>query len=192
MFDMKPFAIAAASALFTLVPLAAQAAPTMCGCYNLNDLCAKLGGQPQGFASHGLYCVINKQSADSVGSLSYRMQDAAKDCAMFDKKMDSNLGKLVAEKKATCAVAPPPPPPQPSYGAGPVVACYIKDRSKPNAMPGWTMLWKDGVGRAKGCKEQMDACKTMTKNWAGQDYCCTLQGGDVKVTGKKAGDACVF
>jgi hypothetical protein len=38
----------------------------------------------------------------------------------------------------------------------------------------------------------MQGCRDMTKKWAGTDVCCTLQGGDVKVTGKKAGDACAM
>jgi hypothetical protein len=78
----------------------------------------------------------------------------------------------------------------PNYGTGNTVACYIKDRSKPAMTQGWSMLWKDSVARSKGCAEVLQGCRDMTKKWAGTDVCCTLQGGDVKVTGKKAGDAC--
>ena len=91
--------------------------------------------------------------------------------------------------------APPPAAPQPpNYGTGDTVTCYIKDRSKPSAMPGWTVMWGDSVGRSKGCAQVMQSCQTMKNNWAGKDVCCTLQNGPdaKKVTGKKAGDACAM
>lgn len=79
----------------------------------------------------------------------------------------------------------------PSFGDGPNVACYIKDRAKP-AMPGWTMLWKDTVARSKGCAEALPSCHAMLKQWGGADVCCTLQGGDKTIAGKDAAsEACV-
>lgn len=76
------------------------------------------------------------------------------------------------------------------YGQGPVVACYVKDRAKP-AMPGWTMMWKDGAARAKSCDNVLPACRDMQKKWGGSGVCCTMQGGDKKIAGKRAGtDAC--
>jgi hypothetical protein len=76
--------------------------PGMCGCYNLRSLCGKLGGRPRGYASHGLFCVIRNQPAHAVGTLSYRMQSFPKDCAMFNKKLRSNLGRLIRTKRLTC------------------------------------------------------------------------------------------
>ena len=75
------------------------------------------------------------------------------------------------------------------FGSGNMVACYIKDRARP-AMSGWTMLWKDGKGRAKSCQNVMPGCHDMKKKWGGKDVCCTLQNGDKKIVGKR-GDACL-
>ena len=75
---------------------------------------------------------------------------------------------------------------KPQYGSGPVVACYIKNRKRPN-WPGWTMLWKDSVKRSKGCGRVLPACRNMAKKWGGTDYCCTLQHGNKKITGKQPG-----
>lgn len=106
MMSIRRLMLVAMAGLFTLAPFTARAAPAMCGCHDLRELCAKLGGKAEAFPSHGLYCVINGQSADSVASLSYRMQEVPKDCDMFNKKMASNLGKLVTQKQAQCKLPP--------------------------------------------------------------------------------------
>jgi hypothetical protein len=177
----QTLAFALTGLLFLSLSSRADAAPLMCGETDIRCLCPELGGQAQGFASHGLYCVIAGQSADSVNSLSYRME-AASDCAMFDKKMASKLGELVKSKGALGSGKCQAAKPATNYGEGPVVACYIKDRRN---MPGWTMLWKDSVARSKGCDNVKQACLDMTKKWGGSDVCCTLQGGDVAVSGKQ-------
>ena len=91
-----------ASVFFITPTLSSAYAKASCGCYQLRPLCKRLGGSPRGFASHGLFCVIKKQPAHSVHTLSYRMQDFPKDCAMFNKKLKSKLGQLIKKKGLTC------------------------------------------------------------------------------------------
>lgn len=82
---------------------AVVADPNSCGCYKLRDLCGPIGGKAESFPHYGLYCVVNGQSADAVSSLSYRMQDFPKDCEMFNKKLQSNLGALITQKGQQCS-----------------------------------------------------------------------------------------
>jgi hypothetical protein len=100
-------AFALATSLTMGLSSRAEANPLVCGDTDIRCLCPKLGGKAEGFASHGLFCTIEKQAAHSVRTLSYRMQEA-KDCDMFQKKMADNLGKLVASKQSlagACQVA---------------------------------------------------------------------------------------
>ena len=77
-----------------------------CGCYNLFTMCRKLGGVVRRYPRYGTHCVIKNQSASYTHTLSYRMQDFPKDCAMFGKKLRSNLGKLIKARRLTCGAKP--------------------------------------------------------------------------------------
>ncbi len=77
-------------------PTSTSASKT-CGCYDLPELCGNIGGVAQAYASHGLYCVVDGQSADHVGTLSYRMQEFPQDCDMFGQKLNNNLGARIQE-----------------------------------------------------------------------------------------------
>lgn len=93
--------------ILAFVALAIVVAPAAdaqsCGCYELRELCGKVGGVSKTFASYGQYCVIDGQSADNVGTLSYRMQDFPADCEMFDKKLASNLGQRIKDRGLECS-----------------------------------------------------------------------------------------